>query len=111
MNKRTGHRSNRPDRNGAHRQQFNANKKIIYATEQVCWICGKIVDKTLKSPDPMSKTVDHKIPVSKGGHPSALDNLGLAHRSCNRAKSDKLYYQPPEPVEVNEQEKVDWHNF
>lgn len=38
----------------------------------------------------MSATVDHIIPVSKGGHPTDLDNLQLAHRCCNRQKWDKL---------------------
>lgn len=38
----------------------------------------------------MSATVDHIIPIHKGGHPSDMDNLQLAHLSCNRAKSDKI---------------------
>lgn len=80
----------RADQQGPQRQQLAANRKIIYATESVCWICGEPVDKSLKSPHPMSKTVDHKIPLAKGGHPSDLDNLALAHRRCNRLKSDKL---------------------
>ena len=80
----------RPDHNGTHRAQFDKNKRIIYATQGVCGICGLPVDKTLRWPDPMSKTVDHIIPVSKGGHPSDISNLQLAHFSCNRQKSDRL---------------------
>lgn len=80
----------RPDHNGTHRAQFDKNKRIIYATQVVCGICGLPVDKTLRWPDPMSKTVDHIIPVSKGGHPSDISNLQLAHFSCNRQKSDHL---------------------
>lgn len=38
----------------------------------------------------MSPTVDHIIPVSQNGHPTDLDNLQLAHRYCNRMKSDKI---------------------
>ncbi len=79
----------RPDKEGAHRRQYEANKKIILATQSICAICGQPVDKTLRYPDPMAPTVDHIIPVSKGGHPSAMDNLQLAHSCCNRAKSDK----------------------
>lgn len=70
-----------------------ANAKIIYATQSVCSICGKPVDKSLKAPHPLSKTVDHVIPVSRGGHPSAIENLALAHRECNQRKSDKLNYR------------------
>ncbi len=80
---------NRPDKDGSHRAAFDKNKKKIYATETVCAICGRPVDFSLKFPHPMSATIDHIVPVSKGGHPSDIDNLQLAHLSCNRAKSDK----------------------
>ena len=82
--------SPRPERDPAIRTQWEHNKKIILSTQSVCGICGKPVDKTLKYPDPMSPTVDHIIPVSKRGDPVSLDNLQLAHRYCNRMKSDKL---------------------
>ena len=80
----------RPDRYGEHRGAFEKNRGIVLRTQGVCGICGQPVDLTLKFPDPMSPTVDHIIPVSKGGHPSSLENLQLAHRWCNRQKSDKL---------------------
>ena len=82
--------SNRPDRDGAHRGQFEKNKKKIYATQTVCGICGRPVDFSLKYPDPLSPCIDHIIPVAKGGHPSDLQNLQLAHWTCNRQKSDKI---------------------
>lgn len=82
--------SARPERNPAIRSQWEHNKKIILTTQSICGICGLPVDKSLKFPDPMSATVDHIIPVSKRGDPVALENLQLAHRICNRAKSDKL---------------------
>ena len=80
----------RPDREGQHRTQFDRNKRIILKTQEICGICGKPVDKSLRYPHPMSATVDHIIPVSKGGHPSDIDNLQLAHWCCNRQKSDSL---------------------
>lgn len=60
------------------------------ATENICRICGKPVDKKLKYPHPGSPTIDHIIPISRGGHPSDINNLQLAHMSCNRAKANKL---------------------
>lgn len=60
-------------------------------SQNTCGICGQPVDKRLKYPDPMSGVVDHIIPINKGGHPSAIENLQLAHSTCNRAKSDKLF--------------------
>lgn len=81
---------NRPDKDGTHRAQFDRNKRKIFRTQTVCGICGQPVDFSLKYPHPMSATVDHIIPVSKGGHPSDIDNMQLAHFSCNRQKSDKM---------------------
>ena len=80
----------RPDQNGVHRGMFERNKRKIYATQTVCGICGRPVDFSLKYPHPLSPCIDHIIPVAKGGHPSDLENLQLAHWTCNRQKSDKL---------------------
>lgn len=80
----------RPDKDGVHRGQFESNKKRIYATQQVCGICGQPVDFSLKYPNPLSPCIDHIVPIAKGGHPSDIDNLQLAHWICNRQKSDKL---------------------
>ena len=91
----------RTDRKGAHRVAFEKNKKRILKTENTCGICGKPVDKRLKAPDPLSPAIDHIIPVSKGGHPSAIENLQLAHWTCNRQKSDKLFNS----TKNNQQEK------
>lgn len=77
-------------RYGTHRGAFEKNKKKIYATQSCCGICGKPVDFTLKYPHPLSACIDHIIPVAKGGHPSDIDNLQLAHWTCNRQKSDKI---------------------
>ena len=105
----------RPDRTPAHRQLFEKNKKIIYATQSVCWICGEPVDPALKSPHPLSRTVDHKIPVSKGGHPSDLDNMAIAHRKCNIEKSNQLYYKKPEKPDKQKKQRAqvtrDWRVF
>ena len=108
----------RLDRAPGHRPAFEAARKKILATQDICGICGKPVDKTLKSPHPMSATVDHIIPLDKGGHPSDLSNLQLAHRSCNRQKSNKLvkevYAQDEEEKLVSNrilEQHNDWKNY
>lgn len=110
--------NNRPDRNGTHRAQMDKNRKRIYATQTICGICGKPVDFSLKYPDPMSATIDHIIPIDKGGHPSDIDNLQLAHFCCNRTKSDKIYEQDnkkeiKEEVITNRNlpQSFDWKNY
>ena len=108
----------RPDRMGAHRANYEKNKKRILATQNVCGICGKPVDFTLKYPHPMSATIDHIIPVNGPGglrgHPSDLSNLQLAHFSCNRQKSDKIFKNPSEPKILgnrNLPQSMDWKSY
>lgn len=84
----------RPDQQGTHRGPYERNKKRIHATQEVCGICGKPVDKSLKYPHPLAPCIDHIIPIAKGGHPSDINNLQLAHWTCNRQKSDRLIGQP-----------------
>lgn len=80
----------RTDRAPGKRGDYEKARTLIMKTQTHCGICGKPVDFSFKYPHPLSPTVDHIIPVSKGGHPTDIDNLQLAHRCCNRAKSDKL---------------------
>ena len=84
-----GTNTNRLDKT-AHKPQFDRNKKKILASRNTCGICGKPVDKSLKWPHPMCATIDHIVPVSRGGHPSDIDNLQLAHWCCNRAKANEI---------------------
>lgn len=106
----------RPDQQGTHRGAFERNKKKIYATQDTCGICGLPVDKSLKYPHPMSPCIDHIIPVSKGGHPSDISNLQLAHWTCNRQKSDKLVgRESNKAVEVVSNrilpQSIDWKKY
>lgn len=100
---------NRPDHDGSHRVQFERNKKKIYATQTVCGICGNPVDFSFKFPHPLSPCIDHIIPIAKGGHPSDIDNLQLAHFCCNRQKSDKL--EMDERNSKNEAEEISNDNL
>ena len=107
----------RPDRDGTHRGQFDKNKKRIYATQTVCGICGQPVDFNAKYPHPLSPCIDHIIPIAKGGHPSDMDNLQLAHWWCNRQKSDKLFnvkVQEQQQKEISNRElpqSIDWCSY
>lgn len=83
-------KAKRSDRQPGNRGAYEAARKKILKTQTICGICGKPVDFSYKYPHPMSPTVDHIIPIAKGGHPSDINNLQLAHRCCNREKADKL---------------------
>jgi HNH endonuclease. len=75
---------------GSAKSSYLKAKKIIFASQSVCGICGRPVDFDKKFPDPWSATIDHIVPVIKGGDPTSLENLQLAHSYCNRQKSTKL---------------------
>lgn len=58
----------------------------------VCYLCGKKCDwndKTDKSVGPAYPSIDHMIPIAKGGL-HAWTNVKLAHFECNWKKSDAL---------------------
>jgi 5-methylcytosine-specific restriction endonuclease McrA len=52
-----------------------------------CQLCGKKIRRELKHPHPMSLTIDHIIPLSKGGTHEPK-NVQIAHMICNSTKSD-----------------------
>lgn len=56
-----------------------------------CKICDKPVDMTLVHPDLMRGSVDHIIPLSRGGS-NEPDNVQLTHLHCNIKKNNRLDY-------------------
>ncbi len=108
----------RADHVGETRTAYLKNARRVIMAGEVCGICGRPVDKSLKYPDPMAPSVDHIIPISRGGHPSDIDNLQLTHWCCNHAKSDRLTAAPPRTWQAgpsvsnrNLPQHVDWGNY
>lgn len=106
----------RLDKQSGHRGAYEKNKRVIFKTQNTCGICGKPVDFSIKYPDPLSATVDHIVPIAKGGHPSSLENLQISHFSCNRQKSDKLFktqeiFEPKTIGNRNLPQTVSWVDY
>lgn len=53
-----------------------------------CSLCGEVVDGSLVYPDPRSLSLDHVVPLNRGGEHS-LTNAALAHLECNVIKGDR----------------------
>lgn len=69
------------------------NEKVVYLRDGwICQHCQKRVDKRFKYPNPMSASLDHIVPLSKGGS-HTYDNVQLAHLVCNVSKGDRLLPQ------------------
>lgn len=73
------------------------HRRTIARDQPPCAICQQPIDYDLPHLDPGEFVVDHIIPLARGGT-DTIDNKQAAHRSCNRAKSDKT----PEAARVHE---------
>lgn len=62
---------------------------IIERDGLACAWCGLPVDLAIAWPDRMSKSIDHKQPVSRGGE-HTLANTQLMHLSCNASKGARI---------------------
>jgi hypothetical protein len=67
----------------------NATPELIQAkweaSNKACRLYGDPTNPGIRSPDPMSLTVEHKIPITRGGRHD-IDNINFAHRVCNSSK-------------------------
>lgn len=61
---------------------------IFEANNWVCQLCSEKVDPELAYPNPRSKSLDHIIPLAKGGSHTPA-NAQLAHLACNMTKGAK----------------------
>lgn len=61
----------------------------IYARDKwICQLCDKKVDKELKAPNLMRASLDHVVPLSRGGNDSS-SNVQLAHFKCNVSRGNR----------------------
>lgn len=63
--------------------------EVFERDDWVCGICDQAVDSDRSWPDPMSPSLDHIIPVARGGS-HTRENGQLAHLRCNTRKSDSV---------------------
>lgn len=66
------------------------SRAAIYIRDgHACQICGDPMDMEARAPHPLSPSIDHVIPLARGGthEPS---NVQAAHFLCNSRKSDRM---------------------
>lgn len=64
--------------------------KIVFERDSgICGICSEVVDATLSRRSRLGGTIDHIMPLSRGGR-HTYQNVQLAHKGCNSAKRDKV---------------------
>ena len=67
----------------------------VRASGDPCWLCGHDIDHTLPATDPWSWTLDHLVPLSKGGDLLDPANARSAHRRCNSARGNRTEHAQP----------------
>lgn len=90
-------KNKRVKRNGRIDYNITLNK-LIKKDDKVCRICGELInekDYIINKEGNFEvgqgyPSIDHIIPVSKGGT-HTWDNIQLAHHQCNSIKSDTVY--------------------
>jgi len=68
--------------------------KIAERDQWTCHLCLLAVDPELEYPAKMSASLDHVIPLSRGGSHDP-SNVKLAHLTCNMSKGDRLLEEMP----------------
>jgi len=63
--------------------------KVFERDGWTCWLCGVGCVRGAEHPDSMAATVDHVIPLAKGGEHSYA-NVRCAHFICNSRKRDRI---------------------
>jgi hypothetical protein len=71
-----------------------SHEQVVRQHGSSCHICREQIDMSLPRTSKLGLTLDHVIPLSKGGT-DTMDNLRPAHWLCNIKKSNKL------PEELN----------
>lgn len=65
-----------------------ADRDVFIRDNWICHLCNQAVDSELSRTDPMGATIDHVVPLSKGGSDS-FENVRTAHFSCNVKKGSR----------------------
>jgi hypothetical protein len=59
----------------------------------ICHLCNEKIDSTLTSRNPMMPSLDHVLPLSKGGEHSNK-NVRISHLRCNLKKHNQIIGEP-----------------
>jgi 5-methylcytosine-specific restriction endonuclease McrA len=64
-----------------------------------CWLCGHEIAYEITGPlagrHPLAFTLDHVVPLSRGGDLLDPANARSAHRRCNSARGNRLTIRQP----------------
>jgi 5-methylcytosine-specific restriction endonuclease McrA len=86
--RRENYQRRRALKRGADAEQIT-NVEVFERDGWVCGLCFEPVDRAVLWPDPLSASLDHILPLSRGGS-HTLANVQLAHLGCNVEKGARV---------------------
>jgi 5-methylcytosine-specific restriction endonuclease McrA len=88
-----------------HRSEWQRRRlrpQVLAIHGDTCWLCEERIDLTLRWPHSKSLSIDHVVPLAKGGAPYDLANLRPAHVGCNTSRGARdaqgLPTRTPAPI-------------
>jgi hypothetical protein len=84
-----GRRRRRARQRGASRRERYSLRQIAERDRWKCQLCGDLVLKSAAVPHPRAPTVDHILPLARGGD-DTVANVQLACFRCNCLKGDRV---------------------
>lgn len=75
-------------KNGSASEKYTKSM-VIEEKGETCALCGENIDLRLAYPNPKSFTIDHIVPISKGGS-DTMGNVQPAHFGCNSSKRNRV---------------------
>jgi 5-methylcytosine-specific restriction endonuclease McrA len=69
-------------------------RKQVLTEEPNCWLCGQPLDFHAKPRTRWAPSVDHVLPLNRGGPPLDRRNLRAAHLGCNSRRHDGEILRP-----------------
>jgi 5-methylcytosine-specific restriction endonuclease McrA len=79
-----------PKRRAIYAEGDQINHLVLFMMHGwICWLCREPIDPKVRKPSIWAATVDHIVPLSKGGT-HTWDNVAPAHAVCNFSKGDSL---------------------
>lgn len=71
------------------------SRQAVYERDNwLCGLCGGEMSRVYSPHDPLSPTLDHIIPLARGGA-HLYTNVQAAHSQCNSLKSDNMHLTDP----------------
>ena len=75
----------------------------IRASGGICLLCGQPMRLDLPGTHPEGPTLEHIIPVGRGGSPDDPRNLSASHMLCNSRRGNRLLSEMPRQEQPSRQ--------